>query len=97
MRLSLKPLKSGWNDIQIVINKTSAPGMANTIVRFHLLNAPAIACEMGISPVLDNINKAIIRPNISLGVRVCIQVIKRTAKKPLPRSSENNNPETTQV
>jgi hypothetical protein len=35
----------------------------------------AMACEMDISPVLDSINKAIIRPSISLGVRACIQVI----------------------
>jgi len=81
----------------MVIYKNSAPGIANNMVRFHLLIAPATACEIGISPVLESISNAIIRPSIALGVRVCIQVIKRTAKKPLPRSSENNNPKTTQV
>src|SRR5258706_6816516 len=64
--------------------------MANTIVKFHLLTAPAIACEMGISPVLESISKAIIRRNISLGVRVYIQVIKTMAMKPLPRPSRNS-------
>ena len=80
VRLALKLLSSGWRAIHIVNSNTNAPGNANTKVRFHLLNAPAIACEMGISPILDNINKAIIRPSISFGVRVCIQVIERTAE-----------------
>ncbi len=65
VRLSLKPFRSGWNAIHAVSSKTSTPGMTNNIVRFHLLNTPAIACEMGISPVLANISKAIIRPIIS--------------------------------
>jgi len=32
-----------------------------------LLNTPAIACEIGASPVPENISKDIIRPSISLG------------------------------
>ncbi len=38
--------------------------------------APEIACEMGTSPMLHNISKAIIRPTRTLGVRVWIQAIK---------------------
>ena len=69
---TLKLLSSGWKVIHTVINKTNAPGNANNRVRFHLLNAPAIACEMGNSPVLDNIIKDIIRPSISLGALLWI-------------------------
>ena len=45
-------------------SKISAPGMANNMVRLHLLNTPASACEIGTSPVPENISKAMIRPNI---------------------------------
>ncbi len=48
--------------------------MANKKVKFHLMTAPEIACETGINPVLENIKMLIIRPNISFGVVVCIQV-----------------------
>jgi hypothetical protein len=34
------------------------------MVRFHFPKAPEIACEMGTSPVLESIGKAITRPNI---------------------------------
>ncbi|HEU0295974.1 MAG TPA: hypothetical protein VFR47_24755 [Anaerolineales bacterium] len=34
------------------------------MVRFHLLITPEIVCKMGTSPVLENISKAIIHPNV---------------------------------
>jgi hypothetical protein len=54
VRLALKLFSSGGRAIYTVISRTNIPGKANNKVRFHLLNTPAIACEMGISPVQDN-------------------------------------------
>ena len=45
----------------MVIYKNSAPGIANNMVRFHLLIAPATACEIGISPVLESISNVVDR------------------------------------
>jgi hypothetical protein len=47
----------------MVISKTSTLGMANNMVRFYLLITRAIACEMGVNPMLESIINAIIRPN----------------------------------
>ena len=68
----------------MVISKTSAPDMANDMVRFHLLMTPETAYAIGTNPVLASISNAIIRPNISRGVRVCIRVIERTAFTDIP-------------
>ena len=40
----------------------------------HELTAPEIAWETGTRPVLENVMMLIIRPSMSLGVRICIQV-----------------------
>ena len=75
-RFSLSVLSSGWNTTQSVTSRTNVPAATNKALRFHLLTAPEIACETGTNPLLDKIRRLIIRPSISLGVRICIQVKK---------------------
>ena len=46
------------------------PAPTNSAVRLQRLTAPEIAGEIGIMPVLDSIIMLIMRPSISLSVRV---------------------------
>jgi hypothetical protein len=39
------------------------PAIINNSDRFRALTAPDIACETGISPALDSINKLIVLPS----------------------------------
>ena len=73
-RFLLSVLSSGWNAAQSVTTAAT-----NKALRSHLPTAPEMACEMGTNPVLDNIGRLIIRPSISLGVLICIQMKKLMA------------------